>query len=100
MSLSTQALACQGTTTVFDDKFREIDPAWQNLKTYFGKVDNGHLLIDAPDQGTKAISYGIRILNQSNVYTDAYVCANFSFNEAKEPAETHFGIAFWAVDES
>lgn len=100
LSLSTQVFACQGTTDVFDDKFTSIDPAWSNLASYYGKIDNGHLLLEIPPQTPTTTPYATHSLNQNNSYTDAVFCVTFSFDATQDPSFTTFGLSFWGTDDS
>ena len=97
--MATPALACQGTTTVLDDKFSSIDSAWANLSTYNGKIESGHLILDVPAQVPPA-DYVTHVFNQSDIYTDVNVCVNFSFDATQAPNSTSFGIVFWGLDDN
>ena len=93
LPLSTQVLACQGTTTVFDDKFTTIDKEWQTLPGAPSTIDNNHLLIDVHPQDYPA-GFGSHSLNQRDIYADAIFCATFSFDSTSDVNNTTFGIAF------
>jgi hypothetical protein len=103
LSVSTQALACQGTAMLFDDKFEAIDPAWQNLATNNGKIENKHLLIALSPLENPANSTATASMNQRDIYTDIIACVDFSIDTQTPDSRVGdfvFGIIFWGADSS
>ncbi len=65
---------------LFDDKFEAIDPAWQNLATNNGKIENKHLLIALSPLENPANSTATASMNQRDIYTDIIACVDFSID--------------------
>ena len=96
LPVSTQALACQGTSMLFDDKFATIDPEWDNLAKNNGKIENNHLIISLANASSSNVSQNS--INQHDIYRDVIVCVKFSFDATQRPAGTRSGIIFWGVN--
>lgn len=83
------ALACEGTSVLFEDDFSFRDPAWGN---YDGTTIEGGTLSIEVNQGG-----GYTLLNQSGLYQDFDVCVDL-VQHNDDPSNAWASIAFWGQD--
>ena len=83
------ALACEGSTVLFEDDFSFRDPAWGN---YDGTIiADGALTIEVNQGG------GYTLLNQASLYEDFDVCVDL-VQHNDDPTNAWASIAFWGLD--
>jgi hypothetical protein len=87
---ATPALACKGKTVLFEDNFKEADPAWATGEGF--AIDFGAAKIGVKPNGGLTSLYG------GSLFEDADMCLEVTVPEAKQPTFTAGGIVFWALN--
>jgi len=87
---ATPALACKGKTVVFEDNFKDADPAWASGEGF--AIDFGQAKIAVKPNGGLTSLYG------GSLFADVDMCVDVTIPEAKQPTYTAGGIVFWAQD--
>lgn len=88
-SLSSAAMACEGSNVLFEDDFSTADPSWG---AYDGMAIEGGKLTVKPD-----VYMGYAIENQSSFFTDFDACVDLVQNN-QDPTTGYSGLLFWGVD--
>lgn len=87
---ATPALACKGKNVLFEDSFKEADPAWASGEGF--AIDFGAAKITVKPNGGLTSLYG------GSLFEDADMCVDVTMPEANKPQYTAGGIVFWAQD--
>jgi hypothetical protein len=83
------AVACQGSTTLFEDDFSFADPAWGG---YAGTViEGGSLTINIDPDSWYALE------NQAGFYNDFDLCHDL-VQRNNDPTQAFGSILFWGID--
>jgi len=92
ISLRCQPLfACEGTTTIFEDEFRDDSGGWSFAPAI--RVENSSLVVVAPANNV------LKSLNIANTVKKADICVETTFKDAptsKIPVSA--GLMFWSTD--
>ncbi|MBX3577904.1 MAG: hypothetical protein KF723_11890 [Rhizobiaceae bacterium] len=88
--VSSAALACEGSSVLYEDDFSSADPAWGNYSDL--KIDNGVLtLLVNPDSG-----YPLE--NQSGFFEGNYdICVDV-VQKNTDPSTSWASLLFWGTD--
>jgi hypothetical protein len=85
------ALACKGSTVLYEDNFQTFDPTW-GISSENIYVENGALIISpSADRIWSA-------LNQTNVYTDMDFCVTYTMVQGANVNNSFGGVVFWGYD--
>jgi len=83
------AVACTGTTVLFEDDFSFADPAWGNYE--WARIADGKMTIQV-DPGL-----GYSLLNQTSLYVDFDVCIDVVQHNT-DPSTAWASLIFWGLD--
>lgn len=87
---ASPALACKGKTVLFEDNFKDADPAWASGEGF--SIEFGQAKIAVKPNGGLTSLYG------GSLFENADMCVDVTIPEAKHPSYTAGGIVFWAQD--
>jgi hypothetical protein len=89
VALAVPAIACTGSTVLFEDDFSFADPAWGN---YDGTtIANGQMTIQVEP------GLGYTLLNQAGLYQDFDACIDVVQHNA-DPSTAWASLLFWGTD--
>lgn len=86
---ASPALACQGSTVLFEDDFSFADPSWGTVEGM--AIEDGKLKVQVNPAG------GYTLLNQAGFYTDFDACIDV-VQHNDEPDGGWGSLVFWGVD--
>ncbi len=85
------ALACQGSTILFQDSFERLQPTW-------GQESDGFRVVDGQLEVTPAADSYFWVANSANLYDDVDMCVTMTTIVSGDPVEAKAGLIFWYVD--
>jgi hypothetical protein len=85
------AMACQGTTILFQDSFERLQPTW-GQESELLRVVGGQLEV-APAEDSYHWA-----ANSANLYDDIDMCVTMTTIQSGDPVEAKAGLIFWYVD--
>lgn len=85
------AMACQGTTILFQDSFERLQPTWGQESEMLRVVDGQLEVAPAEDSYHWAA-------NSANLYDDIDMCVTMTTIQSGDPVEAKAGLIFWYVD--
>lgn len=85
------AVACQGTTILFQDSFDRLQPTW-------GPASDSFRVVDSQLEVTPAADSYHWTANSANLFDDIDMCVTMTTIDEVDPVEAKAGLIFWYVD--
>ena len=92
MVTAASALACQGSTVLFEDGFDDLQPTWGTADEELGVKD--HKLMMKPKE-----NFTFWAPNTASIYDNVDFCADVTTVKAVDPEDSFGGLIFWYVDD-
>lgn len=91
LGAGSMALACQGSTILFQDSFERLQPTW-------GLADDSLRVADGQLEVSPAADSYFWAANSANLYDDIDLCVTMTTLLSGDPVEAKAGPIFWYVD--